>query len=159
MTNDIDLTDSQCDRVLEILDNFTDKTAWAESLGLIDRELRNFLERGYSPAESCKLAVIKGLGGLQMYIPRIKTFLTKPALMQSRDRSQAFGKGAALTPSRVYQRQIADLRELTDIGGRIADKKRQLADLKRQCFQQREILRKLKILLPKELEHAQAENP
>ncbi len=157
MTNDIDLTDSQCDRVLEILDNFTDQTAWAEAFGLIDRELRNFLERGYSPADSCKLAVIKALGGLQMYLPRIKTFLTKPALMQSRDRSHAFGKGAALPPSRVYQQQISDLRELADIGGKIADKKRYLADLKHQCHEQREILRKLKILLPRELE--QDENP
>lgn len=150
MGNDIDLTDDQAERVLQVLESFGDKSAWGEALTLLDLELRSFLERGFSPMDSCKLAIVKSWGGLQTYVPRIKSFLVRPGLIQSR--SKDFGRGRAPAPSAAYQRQIADLRELTDIGAKITAKQHSLDELKKQVREQREILRKLKILVPKELE-------
>lgn len=145
MANDLDLTDDEIDHILNICEMRFD-APWSEGFQLLRAELQRFLNRGYSALESAQLSIIFAYGGCQAYVPRVKTFLLNPGTINSR--SYRVGNFA----EKAQKLRADDLKKLRNLSNKITDKTHRLAELKRQCFQQREILKQLKILLPRELE-------
>lgn len=145
MANDLDLTDDEIDHILKICEMRFD-APWSEGFQLLRAELQRFLNRGYSAIEATQLSIIFAYGGCQAYVPRVKTFLLNPGTINSR----SFCRDRA--GNKAHKLRTDDLKKLRNLSSKITDKTHRLDELSRRVSEQREILRQLKILVPRELE-------
>jgi hypothetical protein len=124
MSGDVFLTDDELETVLSTLDAPETAAVWSESFGLISGELRHFLGRGFGNYDACRLAILRGCGGSQAYIPKISTFLVAPRLIGSRVR--LVGK----PPARIspHQHHLSQAHGVLKARGRLT-----IADLKNEA--------------------------
>ncbi|OQW99216.1 MAG: hypothetical protein BWK73_50895 [Thiothrix lacustris] len=114
MSGDVFLTDDEIEVILSVLDAPQTNAVWSETMGLISDELRHFLARGCD-FDSCRLAILRGVGGCQLYVPKVSTFLTMPKLFGSR--TQWRGKPPSKTS--VHQHYAIQAREILKARGRL----------------------------------------
>lgn len=80
------IEDRHAENVLRLIEK--SKSNWGELMRDIRARFCEYMNRGFSPADSVMLGMADGAGGLQFYVPKPETMKHRPTQIESRTRPQ-----------------------------------------------------------------------